>query len=126
MPDNVMVPIHESSDVTVSADGAITGCTFVAVSGREGGIDNNYIGSTCAAEAKPFGVARYDIADGESAGVVGTPGRIVTVKAGGTVAAGAQIEVGADGKAVTLDAGVPAGIALTGGAANALIEVKLV
>ena len=44
---------------------------------------------------------------------------------GGTVAAGAQVEVGADGKAIALATGVPVGICLVGGVADDIGSVLL-
>lgn len=44
------------------------------------------------------------------------------IELAGTVTAGASIEVGADGKAVVLDAGVLSAYAYTGGASGGFIE----
>lgn len=126
MPENVEVPVHQTSDVTVTATADIVGRTFVSIAGRTGGIGDTYEAATTAAGAQAFGVATQDIATGASATVIGTPGRIVTVTAGDTVSSGATVEVGTSGRVVDLDAGVPVGIALTGGNVNELIEVKLV
>lgn len=51
---------------------------------------------------------------------------IVTVVAGGTVAAGAQVSSDANGKAVaTAEGAAVAGIAITGGSAGDIISVKI-
>lgn len=67
-------------------------------------------GDVCAAGAKAFGVADVDTAAGNvaPANVLG----IMLVEAGGAIAAGTQVEAGAEGKAVVLDAGASNGFAL--------------
>lgn len=53
-------------------------------------------------------------------------GPVVKVKAGAAVAAGARVQSDAAGKAVTLSAGVAAGVALeAAGAANVVIPVAM-
>ena len=126
MPANELHPYHETSDVTFTATAAVVGKRFVAPSNsRETAIGGNYRMAHCAAGAKPSGVATYDVASGAKGSQVGTPGRIVPVTAGGTIAAGAQVEVGADGKAIALASGIPAGQALTAATNGNDAEIKL-
>lgn len=69
------------------------------------------------------GAAMNDPASGETLEIADG---IVMVAAGDVVAAGAQVQSDADGKAITLAAGVKAGVAITGAAAaDELIAVKI-
>jgi hypothetical protein len=79
---------------------------------RFAGFDGNVAG----AGAKALGVTEAATAQGEQA-PVSTHG-ILLVTAGGVIAAGAEVEVGADGKAVTKAAGVSNGYALDAAAAD--------
>jgi hypothetical protein len=121
----------------------VTGRTFVAISGnRAVGADgssfpsgtdnintntagNNYQVAPCTAAAKPLGVASYDGAVNDIIQVQTAPGRVVQVAAGGTIAAGAEVEVGSGGKAVTLASGKAAGMCLNGAVNNGVAEIKL-
>ncbi|HNP57509.1 MAG TPA: DUF2190 family protein [Gordonia sp. (in: high G+C Gram-positive bacteria)] len=105
------------ADVTCTATAAITARRFVGVSGNRSARGNIAV-ATATAAARAFGVARNDAATGELVG-------IVRVTAGGTIAAGADVEVGADGKAVTKASGIPVGYAVTGATNNAVVELAL-
>lgn len=100
--------------LTVIAGGALIAERFVTGAGAY---------PTAAGNA--LGVAR---AQADAAGeavpvdVLGT----AIVEAGGTIAADTLIEVGANGVAVPLDAGVPVARAITGGASGDRIEVLLI
>lgn len=79
----------------------------------------------CAAGAKPLGVSGCAAAVGDAFPVhaLGT----AKVVAGAVIADGAEIEVGANGKAITKAAGVSAAIALQAAtAADQIIEVLLI
>lgn len=58
-----------------------------------------------------FGVAAYDVADGQELDVIMDDCE-VNVVSGDVIAAGAELEVDADGNFVPLDAGIKAGVAL--------------
>lgn len=74
------------------------------------------VGNVAAAGAKALGIAEVDAAQGEQASV-STHG-ILLVTAGAAIAAGAEVEVGAAGKAVTKAAGISNGYALDTAAAD--------
>jgi hypothetical protein len=70
-----------------------------------------------------IGVSMNQAAAGE---VLEIADGIVMVEAGGEIAAGADVEVGANGKAVTKTTGIGVGVAITGAAvAGQLVAVKL-
>jgi hypothetical protein len=135
MPDNVCTQIHETGDVSVRATANVTGGRFVAPSAtRTGGgtlglstdTANIYGVAHAGAGAKAVGVAKYDIASGDEGGIHGRPGKIVPVTSGAAVTAGQEVQSDANGKAITLAAGRPNGLALTTvGAADLPVEVKL-
>ena len=77
-----------------------------------------------AAGSKPFGVAAADIACG-AIGLV-QRGGILFVTSGGAITAGAAVEVGNVGRAVTRSTGVAVGVALeTVAGANLDVLVSL-
>src|SRR5690554_5280877 len=83
-----------------------------------------YDGATAVAGGNALGVADYDAAAGEAYPVVVLGTAIVT--AGAAIAKDAPVEVGAGGRAVTLDEGQKVGIALEAAAqAGDEIEVLL-
>jgi hypothetical protein len=102
--------------VSVLATAALTHNRFVSPTG-----------GVAAAGGNAYGVTRSDAAIGQLAPVdiLGT----TQVTAGGAIAAGAAIEVGADGKAVTADAGAVVARAAPGATAAAdgeVLEVILI
>lgn len=132
MPDNVCTPFHMTSDLTFRATAAVTGKRFVAPSGnRTGGpglstdLENVYRMAHCPAGERSFGVSKYDVPIDEEGGAYGTPGRIVPVTATGAIAAGDEVEVGANGTATLLAAGVAVGLAMTAAVDGGDAEIKL-
>lgn len=137
MPQNVCTPFFEDPDVTYRATAAVIGKRFIAPSGnRTGGpglssdLQNAYRMAHAPAKGRATGVSRYDVPVDGLAAVFGKPGRIVPVTAEAAIAAGAQIEVGAAGQAITLAVapavpGVVVGVAMTGAVAGADVEVKI-
>lgn len=82
-------------------------------------------GAVATAAGNAVGVARTDAAIGElcPVDVLGT----AVVTAGGAIAKGAHVEVGATGKAVTLAAGKAVGVALEAAAADGdPVEILLI
>lgn len=121
---NECKPLFRPGDeVTVLTTGAVTGSTFVDVSATRDTATGLIKVTTATGAVKPFGVASYDIASG-SKGSVQREG-IVFVTAGGAIAAGAEVEVGANGKAVTLASGKSVGKALETGSNNNPVLVAL-
>lgn len=102
--------------LSVQATAALTKDRFVTAGG-----------AVATAAGRALGVTRSDAAIGERApvDVLGT----TVVTAGGAIAADAALEVGADGKAVTLAAGVQVGRLAPGSVAAAdgdLVEIVLI
>lgn len=98
---------------TVVASGAIAARRFVKHDGAQAG--NNEVA---------YGVARNAAADAEAV-AVDVEG-VIPVEAGGAIAIGAEVQANADGKAVTLGAGVSNGRAVEASAADGdIIRVHL-
>ncbi|MGX9297492.1 capsid cement protein [Tsukamurella paurometabola] len=111
------------ANVTAVTTAAVTGKTFVGVSATRDTDSGLVKVAPATGAAKPFGVAGYDAASGATLPVL--RGGILFVTAGGAIAAGAQVEVGAGGKAVTLASGVAVGVALETGTANNDVLIAL-
>lgn len=107
-----MTQKHSLMTLSVLAAGTIAAHTFV-------GTDNK----TAAAGADALGVALFDAASGDlvAVDVLGT----TIARAEAAIAAGARIEVGAAGGAVTATTGVPVGRVVEAAAEGALVEVLL-
>lgn len=137
MPDNVCTPIFEDSDVTYRATAAVIGKRFIAPSGaRTGGpglstdLQNVYRMAHAPAGGAATGVSRYDVPIDGLSSVFGQPGRIVPVTAEAAIAAGARLQVGAAGQAITqavapATPGVAVAIAMSAAVAGADVEAKI-
>ena len=121
MPKSIQI-YSPGQVITAQATAPVVQSTFVAVSGNRtsGG---NIAAATATAAGVVLGVADHDAKAGELFTV--HRAGVVRVVAGGAIAAGAQVEVGAAGKAVTLAAGKAVGYAITGAASAALAEIAL-
>jgi hypothetical protein len=122
MPVNESTPLYNTRDITAQASAAITGKRFVEISAEPTSSmlalsatsdGSNVQVAPCGAGAKAFGVAAYDAADNAKVPVHGPP-KTTVVTAGGTVAAGEEVESDATGRAITLAAGISNGICLQG------------
>jgi predicted RecA/RadA family phage recombinase len=102
-------------DLTGTASGAITGKRCLAIGGNRNSDGTLNVAHATAAGAI-VGVSSYDAASGEVVGIL--RGGVVPITAGGTIAAGARVEVGSTGKVVTLASGVAIGMCLTGATNN--------
>lgn len=133
--DNPITPLFEPADrITCRVTAAVNAGKFVLPSGNfEGGpaltvatplTGGNLIRVAHATAAGPaIGVSLWDAAaDGDQVGVICEG--IVPVVSSGAIAAGAEVEVGAAGVAVTLAAGKSVGIAVSAAAGN-VVYVKL-
>ncbi|ORW02481.1 capsid cement protein [Mycobacterium kyorinense] len=110
--------------ITGQATAAVTAKRFLAISGdRTAG--GNISVAPAAAAGRTCGVAGNDAAVGELVRVVRGGGRVVRVTAAGAIAAGAEVQVGANGMAATKAAGVAVGYAITGAADAADAEISL-
>lgn len=86
-------------------------------------VNSSSEGVIATAAGSAIGVSMNQAADGE---VLDIADGIVIVEAGGVIAAGADVEVGANGKAVAKTTGIGVGVAITGAtAAGQLVAVKL-
>ncbi|GAB5904570.1 capsid cement protein [Mycobacteroides chelonae] len=112
------------ADITAQATAAVIARRFVAISGDRvpGG---NIAVAPAPAGARSFGVAASDGATGVLVTVVRGASRVVKVAAGAAIAAGAEVEVGAAGKAIPKASGIAVGYAITGAASNTDAEISL-
>jgi hypothetical protein len=86
-------------------------------------VNSSSEGVIATAAGSAIGVSMNQAADGE---VLDIADGIVIVEAGGAIAAGADVEVGANGKAVAKTTGIGVGVAITGATdAGQLVAVKL-
>lgn len=134
---NEVIPYYEpGAHITGYATEAITGMRFVAIDGtvdpgwQPEGLKAtaipNVVPIAHTAAVKQFGVAQRDAASGALVTVMRSPGMVVPVVAGAAVVPGVEVEAAADGRAITLAAGVPAGTALSRAtAAGQVIAVAL-
>ncbi|WNO25829.1 capsid decoration protein [Arthrobacter phage Altadena] len=90
----------DSSAITCKAKGALTGKTFVKLAA--GSTDQEPVVETAGAGDRPYGVAAWDVADGEHVTIVRRG--VVTVTSGAALTVPAAIAVGANGKAVVVGA----------------------
>lgn len=112
------------ADITAEATGAVTAKRFVKISGNRTSGGNIAV-TAAAASDRPCGVAGNDAAVGELVRVVRGNSRVVKVTAAGAIAAGAEVQVGANGTAATKAAGVAVGYAVTGAADAADAQISL-
>ena len=123
---NECIPLYQPGNhITAAVATAVTGKTFVDISGAT---LNPAIGAlisvaTATAAGKILGVAAFDAAASAQVSVIGEG--VVPVTAGAAITTGAEVEVGASGKAITLASGKAVGRALTTAANNADVYVRL-
>ncbi len=109
---NECIPFYEPGQrITAQATAGVTGKRFVNVSANRQ-TDGSISVAHATAAGAVFGVSTYDAATGEKLGVI--RGGVVPVTAGGTIAAGARVEVGTNGQAVTLASGIAVGTCVNG------------
>jgi len=143
MPANICVPLFKGGekDITVRATAAaVVGKTFAKLSDAfESGpvittavLPATYDGGnvpaiTCPAGERCSGVFAYDAAITTVVPMIraGKGHAIVPVTAGATITAPAEVEVGANGKAITLASGIAVGRATTDGVLNGDVFVEL-
>jgi hypothetical protein len=112
------------ADITGEATATVTARTFLAISGNRAAGGNISVAPATAA-GRICGVAGNDAATGDLVTLVRGNSRVVRVTAGGNIAAGAEVEVGANAKAVTKSSGVAVGYAITAAASGAFAEISL-
>jgi hypothetical protein len=113
-------------DLTGFASADVLGGRFVSVSGDRDATSGTVKFATTAAGARAHGVARFDAKSGNLFTVARGNARVVEVQAGAAaITAGHDVEVGANGVAVTQSTGVAVGYVVTGCAANGVAQVSL-
>ncbi len=125
---NECIPLYRpGGDLTVTVGaGGVVGKTFVNISAAVNPADGTLATVvTATAAGLTTGVAVRDQAAGGKVAIVRTPGAVVPVTAGGNIAVGAEVEVGSNGRAVTIAAGKPRGRAWTAGSNNNDVYVEL-
>ena len=125
---NECIPAYRpGTDLTVIAGaGGVDGKTFVDISAAldpAGGTPATAV--TATAGGLSIGVAVADAPADAKVAVIRGRGTVLPVVAGGVIALGAEVEVGADGKAVTLTTGKARGRAWTAGVANGDVFIEL-
>jgi hypothetical protein len=113
------------ADITCLTTGAVTGKTFVDISATRDTTEGLIKVATATAAGLSFGVAAYDAASGARVPVVRGKGSIVPVTAGGTIAFGAEVEVGSSGRAVTIASGKARGRAVEAGTNGNDVMIEL-
>lgn len=124
---NETIPLYRpGDDVTATASGAVTGKTFVDISGAVSAANGTPITvATATAAGLSVGVASRDTASGAKLHVLRGKGSVVPVTAGGTIAVGAEVEVGSNGRAVTLASGKARGRAWSAGTSGNDVFIEL-
>ena len=123
---NECIPLYQPGEhITAAVATAVTGKTFVDISGATLNPATGALISVAPATAagKVLGVAAFDAAVGAQVLAIGEG--VVPVTAGAAITAGAEVEVGTGGKAITLASGKAVGRALTTAANNADVYVRL-
>ncbi|MEV8023668.1 capsid cement protein [Microbacterium sp. NPDC080220] len=125
---NESIPAYRpGADVTATAGaGGVVGKTFVDISGPldvAAGTPITVVTATAAGLS--VGVASRDTAAGGKLHILRNVGAIVPVTAGGTIARGAEVEVGSNGRAVTLASGKARGRAWSAGTSGSDVFIEL-
>lgn len=98
---NECIPYKEPGGaVTAQASAAVIGKRFVAITG-EIQADGSITVAHATAAGRICGVSKYDAALGGKLGVIRESKIVVPVTAEAAIAAGAEVQVGADGQALT-------------------------
>jgi hypothetical protein len=131
---NISTPYYRpGQEISAYVASAVTGKTFVKISAdRQAGPalntstgGGNLTIAPATAAGAVFGVATYDGAVGDIIPVHTAPGMVIPVTAGGTITAGAEVEVGTGGKAVAFSAGIKVGLCVSGATNNNDAQIKL-
>ncbi|MDV8065541.1 DUF2190 family protein [Rhodococcus sp. IEGM 1366] len=111
------------ADITANATAEVLAKRFVRITGNR--TDGNIAVAHATAAGRIFGVAKHDAKATELVSLARGASRIVKVTTGATIAAFAEVEVGTDGKAITLAAGKAVGYAVTGATSGADAQISL-
>lgn len=123
---NECIPLFRpGADITCLTTGAVTGKRVVGVSATRDASTGLIKVAHATAAARGLGVAVADAASGARVQVISGPGTIVPITAAGTIAFGAEVEVGTSGQVVTLASGKAVGMAVEAGTNGNDILVRL-
>ncbi|MGN7133390.1 DUF2190 family protein [Rhodococcoides corynebacterioides] len=120
--DNIGV-YEPGQDLSGRCSAAVTGKRFLAISGNRAG--GNIAVAHATAAGRVCGVSKYDAASGDLVSIARGNSRVTFVTAAGNIAAFAEVEVGANGQAVTKTSGVAVGYAVTGATSGGDAEISL-
>lgn len=113
-------------DITGQASATVVGKRFVSVSGARDASTHLTKWATTAAGAQAHGVAAFGVSTGQPFTVLRGNSRVVTVTAdNAAIAAGADVQVGANGTAITKTTGIAVGFAIDAAAANGDAQISL-
>lgn len=122
---NVATPYYEpGQDLSCKASAAVVGKRFLKITGNQDA-DGQVPVAHADAGGRAAGVSDRDAAIGKGLGIMKAPGRVVPVTAAAAIAAFEEVEVGANGQATPLVAGVAVGYALTAAAINTDAKIVL-
>ncbi len=126
---NEAIPLFRpGADITCLTTATVTGKTFVNVSATVDATTGLIKVAPAAAGVAALGVAAYDathVSGGTRVAVIAGPGTILSVTAGAAVTAGAEVEVGTGGKAITLASGRAVGKSLETGVSDTDMLIRL-
>lgn len=123
--NDVCIPFKEpGQSVTGQTTAAVTGKRFLKISGDKLA-DGSYRVAHADAAGRVCGVSEWTAASGAKIGVLRGPGKCVPVTCAAAVDAFEEVEVGANGQATPLAAGVAVGYAMNAAAADADAEICL-
>lgn len=121
---NENIGVYEpGQDISGRASAAITGKRFLKISGNRSG--GNIAVAHADAGGRVCGVSGRDTAAGKLVNVKRGKDRVTFVTAGANIAAFAEVEVGADGRAIPLAEGVAVGYAVTAATSGGDAEISL-
>jgi predicted transcriptional regulator len=123
---NETIPLFRpGNDLTAVTTTAVTGGRMVELTATRSTVDGLMRVGTATAAGRALGVAVTDAASGARVAVIAAAGVIVPVQAGGTIAFGAQVEVGTLGQVVTIASGVAVGRAVEAGTNGNPVMIRL-
>lgn len=121
---NENIGVYEpGQDISGRCSAAVTGKRFLKISGNRAG--GNVAVAHADAGGRVCGVSGRDTASGALVNVKRGKDRVTFVTAGGAIAAFAEVEVGANGVAITKASGVAVGYAVTAAVNGGDAEISL-
>lgn len=120
---NECIPLYDpGAAITAQAEAAVVGKRCVSISDPmqgppQAGLSStsegsNIVCSHATAATRPLGVASHDAAANEKFYVLRGSGLVLPINAGAAIAAGAEVEVGTNGRVITKASGIAIGVAI--------------